>query len=187
MTGTNKEVPLDLGATVESPLLVDTSSEREDLSSVGPRRRNRETLIGVGADELVDTSTEEDDTLTVVQEGRLRTPKRTFVRDDDSDSDSLSDRSGETSASKLVIKEEYDDCAWDLKAESREVFLSDEKFSMPEVSWPKLLLPLELYESLYSHQKAGVQWLAGLHNMSIGGILGDVSFILVCLSLFLFE
>lgn len=164
--------------TVDSPLLVDTSSERDDSSPVGPYRRTRETLLGVEADELVDTSTEEDDTLTVVQEGRVRTPKRPLVRDDDSDSDSFSDTNGEQSKArggKAVLKEEYDDCAWDLDEERREVFLSDEKFSKPDVSWPKLRLPLDLYESLYSHQKMGVQWMAGLHNMSIGGILGDVS------------
>jgi hypothetical protein len=148
-----------------------TSSRREDLNSVGPRRRKRETLVGVGDDEMVDTSSEEDDTLTVVQEGRFRTPKRTFARDDNSDSDSLSDSRDEVS--ELVFDEKHDDCAWDLKPESREVFLSDDKFSMLEVSWPKLLLPLELFKRLYSHQKAGVQWLAGLHNLSIGGILGD--------------
>lgn len=44
------------------------------------------------------------------------------------------------------------------------------------IQWPTLTLPAPLYETLYPHQRTGVQWLASLHHRrkgTGGGILGD--------------
>ena len=74
---------------------------------------------------------------------------------------------------KVSFHDEFDDCAWVTDVESDEVFLSAEKYEIPNVSWPKLRIPSKLFERLYCHQKVGVQWMASLHNSRIGGILGD--------------
>jgi hypothetical protein len=39
--------------------------------------------------------------------------------------------------------------------------------------WPRLSVPMPLFRTLYTHQKSGVEWMAGLHVAGIGGILGD--------------
>ncbi|KAL7549675.1 hypothetical protein ACHAWF_012945 [Thalassiosira exigua] len=40
--------------------------------------------------------------------------------------------------------------------------------------WPRLRLPLVLYDKLFRHQRIGVQWMASLHRNEIrGGILAD--------------
>lgn len=40
--------------------------------------------------------------------------------------------------------------------------------------WPKVRLPLPLYNKLFQHQRIGVQWMASLYKNEIkGGILAD--------------
>jgi len=39
--------------------------------------------------------------------------------------------------------------------------------------FPEFWIPAKLYESLYDHQRSGVQFLASLHQKGIGGVLGD--------------
>jgi hypothetical protein len=42
------------------------------------------------------------------------------------------------------------------------------------VRWPRVRLPLALYDKLFRHQRIGVQWMASLHGNEIGGgILAD--------------
>ena len=42
------------------------------------------------------------------------------------------------------------------------------------MKWPKIRLPLTLYNKLFQHQRIGVQWMASLYLNEIkGGILAD--------------
>lgn len=61
--------------------------------------------------------------------------------------------------------------AWSQKNDSTDFFLSSGK--RPDINWPELSLPKDLYEQLFSFQRQGVQWMASLHTVGIGGILGD--------------
>lgn len=157
---------------------VDSSSEEEDSITddknhvkISSDKLSRSS----NAHDLSDTSSAEDDTSTVVQEGRVKTPKRPFLLDNDSSDESLSDISVEEEERKVASFEDaFEDCAWALDSSTNEVYLSDEKFEAPnDTVWPKFRLPRELYERLYCHQKIGVQWMAGLHSIRIGGICGD--------------
>ena len=40
-------------------------------------------------------------------------------------------------------------------------------------NFPALSIPSDLFDQLYDFQKAGVAWMASLHRMKVGGILGD--------------
>ena len=43
-----------------------------------------------------------------------------------------------------------------------------------KAKWPKIQLPLSLYNKLYQHQRIGVQWMASLHHNEIrGGLQAD--------------
>jgi SNF2 family DNA or RNA helicase len=77
--------------------------------------------------------------------------------------------------------------AWKFDPVTREYYLSSSQHQQQQqnvavsssnndiVVWPELRLPAHLYRSLYSFQKAGVQWAASLHNNAAvtGGCLGD--------------
>ena len=41
------------------------------------------------------------------------------------------------------------------------------------IQYPKIRIPIKLYNKLYDHQRIGVEWIASLHMKGIGGILGD--------------
>jgi SNF2 family DNA or RNA helicase len=62
------------------------------------------------------------------------------------------------------------DSAWSFSKQDQEYFLSKQKTN---VAWPNLRLPKLLFESLFEHQKVGVQWMAQLHVSGIGGVLAD--------------
>jgi SNF2 family DNA or RNA helicase len=66
----------------------------------------------------------------------------------------------------------FDRCGiWDLDSEHKgDLLLSSDK----ETKWPKVRLPLIVYDKLFNHQRIGVQWMASLHDSVIGGgILAD--------------
>lgn len=96
----------------------------------------------------------------------------TPVKDEASASKKV-ERVPESGKNKEKLDDEFDDCAWALNSHEQLYFLSKQKYAMKGVKWPDLCLPSSLYERLYSHQKAGVQWMASLHSNRIGGILGD--------------
>ena len=51
-----------------------------------------------------------------------------------------------------------------------DLYLSDNS----DVKWPKIRLPLTLYNKLFKHQRIGIQWMASLYKNEIkGGILGE--------------
>lgn len=45
---------------------------------------------------------------------------------------------------------------------------------------PNFKIPKSLFQKLYDHQKAGVLWMAGLHEQCIGGLLGYANFNHLC-------
>ena len=66
----------------------------------------------------------------------------------------------------------FDGCGcWELDKDNEgDLYLSDNS----DVKWPKIRLPLTLYNKLFQHQRIGVQWMASLHKNEIkGGILAD--------------
>ena len=71
--------------------------------------------------------------------------------------------------SKLTVTPS--DSAWAHDNAKGEFFLTSAEFEIVGVMWPKFSLPANLFESLYPHQKVGVQWAASLHSNMIGGIL----------------
>lgn len=92
------------------------------------------------------------------------------------------DISGETS--------EFEGSAWTFNADTNEYSFSNAKTAENSTEWPDFSIPSKLYDSLYLHQKVGVQWMASLHNyrfmskahplfakrepaIYMGGILGD--------------
>jgi len=83
----------------------------------------------------------------------------------------------------------FDACGcWELDANnSGDLYLSGNSNK-----WPKIQLPLPLYNKLFQHQRIGVQWMASLYKNEIkGGILADdmgVSLLLlfVCFILYLY-
>lgn len=67
----------------------------------------------------------------------------------------------------------FDGCGcWDIDDEHPgDLHLSGETDG---ARWPRVRLPLALYDKLFRHQRIGVQWMASLHGNEIGGgILAD--------------
>lgn len=74
---------------------------------------------------------------------------------------------------------------WSLNNDTGDLYLSssidnddnaesNEKKKRNKAKWPKIRLPLALYNKLYQHQRIGCQWMASLHHNDIkGGILAD--------------
>lgn len=73
----------------------------------------------------------------------------------------------------LNMNADDDDDAWAYDKVTDEYFLSTANFDIAGVVWPEFRIPSDLYNSLYPHQKVGVQWMASLHSNKIGGILAD--------------
>lgn len=210
----------------KSPLheSLDDILEHDDTSTVVQEGRIKTPKRMLPLDDdgdvsLDDSSLDHDDISTVLQEGRTKTPKRKPPMDDQdeflddssleldtrfslqdrpakvpepsSETDSLNEEDSavvinsdheaalKTPAKPKMAKDvmtfgdDFDNCAWALDTESDVVFLSADQYAIPNVSWPELRIPTELYKRLYSHQKAGVQWMASLYSNRIGGILGD--------------
>ena len=72
----------------------------------------------------------------------------------------------------------FDACGcWALdEAHAGDLYLADNS----DVRWPKIRLPLALYNKLFPHQRIGTQWMASLHRNKIkGGILGECQRVVV--------
>ncbi len=85
---------------------------------------------------------------------------------------SSSTASSNNSDSKSVTC--FDSCGcWELDEVGRDLILPSDTANST-VKWPKVRLPLSLYNKLFQHQRIGVQWMASLHRNRIkGGILAD--------------
>jgi hypothetical protein len=167
---------------------LDDSLEHDDTSTVvqeGRIQTPRKFMMRKFIEALDDSSLEHDATL-LVQGGHAAVEEQSSETDNliDEDSVELIDSDGE--ALKTPVKpgmakhnvsfgDDFENSAWALDAETDEVFLSADQCAIPNSVWPKLRIPIELYNRLYNHQKAGVQWMASLHSNRIGGILGDGS------------
>lgn len=60
--------------------------------------------------------------------------------------------------------------AWVHDCKNDEYFLSSIDCDIDGGVWPALRIPADLYNSLYPHQKVGVQWMASMHSKKIGGM-----------------
>jgi len=63
--------------------------------------------------------------------------------------------------------------AWAHDDETDEYYFSSALLEIEGVTWPYFSIPRRLYDSLYPHQKVGVQWMASMHSNKTGGILAD--------------
>jgi hypothetical protein len=166
--------------------LSDSSLEHDDNSTVvqedqiqTPRKVMMRKFI-----EALDDSSLGDDATLLVQGGHAAVQKQSSETEFliDEDSEELIDIDGEALKSpvkygmakhNVSFGNDFENSAWALDAVTNEVFLSADRYAIPNAVWPKLRVPIELYNQLYNHQKAGVQWMASLHSNRIGGILGD--------------
>jgi hypothetical protein len=64
----------------------------------------------------------------------------------------------------------FDGCGcWTVDEKTGDLYLPPDTES---TKWPRIRLPLPLYQKLFQHQRIGVQWMASLHRNKIkGGIL----------------
>lgn len=130
---------------------------------------------------------DDDESEYVDDDDKGRNADTSFVFDDEVsiNSSSISRRSSSSRSStddKSVTC--FDSCGcWELDEGGRDFILPSSSSSSSDttihtnnstVQWPKVRLPLPLYNKLFQHQRIGVQWMASLHNNTIqGGILAD--------------
>jgi hypothetical protein len=62
-----------------------------------------------------------------------------------------------------------EESAWSLDSTTDEYFVT----SNGPITMPNFRIPATLFKKLFDHQKTGVEWMVGLHNQHIGGLLGD--------------
>ena len=76
---------------------------------------------------------------------------------------------------EIVLEANIDDKSlWILNSREEIYFLKNSCHQLPKgLTWPEIVMPVQLYDKLYDHQKVGVQWMASLYAKGIGGILGD--------------
>lgn len=84
---------------------------------------------------------------------------------DDDDSYRLDD--------SLDVENDYPGTAWKWLPPPTEEYTLVSTTGSSSMTYPPYRIPSSLYDCLYEHQKSGVQFMAGLHNGGIGGILGD--------------
>eukprot|EP00984_Skeletonema_dohrnii_P028130 scaffold17962_cov112-Skeletonema_dohrnii-CCMP3373.AAC.1 len=137
-----------------------TDDDGDDVSDVSFGQNNQfdDDSFTEEREEIEEESNDEDSLATA---NILQTPK------DDNDDDSI------------LLSFEGCGC-WSLDNETGDLYLSsttDNGNSDPKktnAKWPKIKLPLPLYNKLYQHQRIGVQWMASLHHDEIkGGLLAD--------------
>ena len=89
--------------------------------------------------------------------------------------DSNSSIKNQQESKQLVFEENIDDQSlWKLDPRKEIYFLKNRYCQLPkELISPEIVIPVQLYDKLYDHQKVGIQWMASLHAKGIGGILGD--------------
>ena len=92
--------------------------------------------------------------------------------DNEAHSVSSSDETSDDDDDDLLC---FDACGcWELdKDNTGDLYLASSGPNS-DVKWPKIRLPLTLYNKLFQHQRIGVQWMASLYLNEIkGGILAD--------------
>jgi len=138
-----------------------TDDDGDDVSDVSFGQNNQFDDDSF-TDERQEVHEESNDEDSLATANILQTPK------DDNDDDSI------------LLSFEGCGC-WSLDNETGDLYLSsttDNDNSDPKkkekAKWPKIKLPLPLYNKLYQHQRIGVQWMASLHHDEIkGGLLAD--------------
>jgi hypothetical protein len=102
--------------------------------------------------------------------------KEVIVLDSSSDDDGNKERKKKLNYD--VIDEEFIDevVKLNLTGDDGSAWIFDREKSLYRLDsrdfvWPKLTIPVSVFESLYQHQKIGVQWAASLHSKKMGGIL----------------
>jgi hypothetical protein len=135
---------------------------------------------------LVDDSS--DDESIFVNHGLSQTPRKNVLidssddeftpqsvdidsSDDNAPSGGPSNEDDDMTNKMNKLTMESEDSAWAYDKKRNEFFLARAEFENADVSWPNFSLPAKLFESLYPHQKVGVQWAASMHSHRIGGIL----------------
>lgn len=84
----------------------------------------------------------------------------------------VKDRRSSLDQNNEFEKEESDMIsAWSFDRRHDEYFLCSK--AVPNVPWPDLRVPADLFRNLFPHQKVAVQWMASLHENGIGGCLAD--------------
>jgi len=104
--------------------------------------------------------------------GGATDPRTPDVGGDDNDDASRCDEKSKCSDEDESVTC-FDGCGcWDIDDEHPgDLHLSGETDG---ARWPRVRLPLALYDKLFRHQRIGVQWMASLHGNEIGGgILAD--------------
>jgi SNF2 family DNA or RNA helicase len=105
----------------------------------------------------LDDSSDDDDSI-LNYKSPFKSKSKTITLDDDS-----SHEGGKTRSNKKKSKG-----PWRFSLSKKEYTLSETTDSVV----PKFRIPGVLFDKLYSHQKEGVAWLAGLHTGGMGGLLG---------------
>lgn len=148
----------------DSYILVDDSSDDESIFvNHGLTQTPRKNV-------LIDSS---DDEFT--PQRKIKNVMQECIDIDSSDDDApVGGRSNEDDDLTDKMKKltmESEDSAWAYDKERNEFLLTRAEFENVDVVWPNFSLPAKLFESLYPHQKVGVQWAASMHSHKIGGIL----------------
>lgn len=146
-------------------VLVDDSSDDESIFvNHGLSQSNRKNVI------VIDSSDDE-----VTPHTKTKNAMHDSFDSDSSDDGAPSGRSASNDddltdkMNKLTMESE--ESAWAYNKKKDEFHLDGSKFKIVDVTWPDFSLPAKLFESLYPHQKVGVQWAASMHSNKIGGIL----------------
>ena len=139
--------------------LAESSDDASIFVNHGLTRSHRKKVI-------IDSSDDESTAKSASKDG--------IVVESPSDDDTLggssnADNELRNQMSKLTVRPS--DSAWAYDNAKGEFFLTSAEFEIFGVTWPKFSLPEKLFESLYPHQKVGVQWAASMHSNMIGGIL----------------
>lgn len=96
---------------------------------------------------------------------RLSTNKQVDHSDSEDDGDS-------------VAQEDAFENGWAYNKTRREYSLRQDE---EDSTMPPFCLPSKLYKMLYSFQRDGVKWMAGLHVNRVGGTMSQIIFLLSCL------
>ncbi|KAL9183089.1 hypothetical protein ACHAXT_004876 [Thalassiosira profunda] len=172
--------------------LSDGETEEDDEAPPPPKNAPRQRILESDDDASTSSSSSgstvsEDGSYDAKQSGDLDVGLSTLTIDDESfgrDADasfgasttdvddliSIGDESNEANDDESVTC--FDACGcWALDEEHKgDLYLSDNSDAL----WPKIRLPLALYNKLFPHQRIGIQWMASLHKNEIrGGVLAD--------------
>lgn len=139
--------------------LAESSDDESIFVNHGLTRSHRKKVI-------IDSSDEESTAKSAVKDGIVGEAP---CDDDTFDGSSNADDEIRDKMNKLTLAPS--ESAWAHDKTKGEFFLTSAEFEIMGVIWPKFSIPAKLFESLYPHQKVGVQWAASMHSNMIGGIL----------------